>query len=45
MKKIVEDHGGRAAIANVAPRGACVTIELPAAAQDAPRRVTARARV
>jgi len=45
VKKIVEDHGGRAAIANVAPRGACVTIELPAAAQDAPRRVTARARV
>jgi nitrogen fixation/metabolism regulation signal transduction histidine kinase len=45
VKKIVEEHGGRAAIANVAPRGARVTIELPAAAQDAPRRVTPRARV
>lgn len=45
VKKIVEEHGGTAAIANVAPRGACVTIELPAAAQDVPRRVAARARV
>jgi PAS domain S-box-containing protein len=45
VKKIVEEHGGTATIANVAPRGACVTIELPSAAQDVPRRVAARARV
>ena len=45
VKKIVEEHGGTAAIANVAPRGACVTIQLPAAAQDTARRVAARARV
>jgi nitrogen fixation/metabolism regulation signal transduction histidine kinase len=44
VKKIVEEHGGTAAIANVAPRGTCVTIQLPAA-QDTARRVAARARV
>jgi len=45
VKKIVEEHGGTAAIANVSPRGACVTIELPAAAQGARRRMATRARV
>ena len=45
VKKIVEEHGGTVAIANVVPRGACVTIGLPAAAQGVPRRVAARARV
>jgi nitrogen fixation/metabolism regulation signal transduction histidine kinase len=45
VKKIIEEHGGTAAIANIAPRGACVTIQLPAAAQDAARRVATRARV
>jgi PAS domain S-box-containing protein len=45
VKKIVEEHRGTAAIANVAPRGARVTIQLPAAAQDAARRLTARAQV
>ena len=44
VKKIVEEHGGTAAIAHAAPRGTCVTIQLPAA-RDAARRVAARARV
>jgi nitrogen fixation/metabolism regulation signal transduction histidine kinase len=46
VKKIVEEHGGTAAIANVAPRGALVTIRLPAAAaQDVASRPAARAQV
>jgi len=46
VKKIVEEHGGTAVIANVAPRGALVTIQLPAAAaQDAASRPAARAQV
>ena len=45
VKKIVEEHGGLAAIANVAPRGARVTIRLPAAAQEVARRSPARAQV
>jgi nitrogen fixation/metabolism regulation signal transduction histidine kinase len=45
VKKIVEEHGGTAAIANVEPRGARVTIELPAATHDAARRPVARAQV
>ena len=45
VKKIVEDHGGTAAIANVAPRGALVTVRLPAAAQEIARRSPARAQV
>ena len=45
VKKIVEEHGGTAAISNVAPRGACVTLQLPGVAQDTARRVAARARV
>ncbi len=45
VKKIVEDHGGSAAIANVAPRGALVTVRLPAAAQEIARRSPARAQV
>ena len=45
VKKIVEDHGGSAAIANVAPRGARVTVRLPAAAQEIARRSPARAQV
>ena len=32
VKKIIEEHGGDVAIANVAPRGARVTITLPSAA-------------
>ena len=45
VKKIVEEHDGTAAIANVRTRGACVTIELPAATQDVARRSAARAQV
>ena len=32
VKKIVEEHGGEVAIANIAPEGARVTITLPSAA-------------
>ncbi len=45
VKKIVEEHGGTVTIANAAPRGARVTIQLPAAAQDVARRPAARAQV
>jgi len=45
VKRIVEDHGGSAAIANVAPRGARVTVRLPAAAHELARRSPARAQV
>jgi nitrogen fixation/metabolism regulation signal transduction histidine kinase len=45
VKKIVEEHGGAATIANVAPRGARVTVQLPRAAQDVARRPAARAQV
>jgi len=45
VKKIIEEHGGSVAIANIAPRGARVTIRLPAAAQDVARRSAARAQV
>jgi nitrogen fixation/metabolism regulation signal transduction histidine kinase len=45
VKKIVEEHGGSVTIANVAPRGARVTLALPVAAQDASRRTAARAQV
>ncbi len=45
VKKIVEEHGGAATIANVAPRGARVTIQLPAAALDIARRPAARVQV
>jgi nitrogen fixation/metabolism regulation signal transduction histidine kinase len=45
VKKIVEEHGGAVAIANVAPGGARVSIRLPAAAQDVARRPQARAQV
>ena len=38
VKKIVEEHGGSATIANVPPRGACVTILLPMTAQGAARK-------
>lgn len=38
VKKIVDEHGGTATIANAPPRGACVTIQLPVAAQDAAKR-------
>jgi signal transduction histidine kinase len=41
----VEEHGGTAAIANVEPHGARVTILLPAAAPDVARRAVARAQV
>jgi nitrogen fixation/metabolism regulation signal transduction histidine kinase len=45
VKKIVEEHGGTAAVANVEPRGALVTILLPRAAPDVARRAVARAQV
>jgi len=45
VKKIVEEHGGTAAIANVAPRGARVIIRLPAATQEPARRSAARVQV
>jgi nitrogen fixation/metabolism regulation signal transduction histidine kinase len=45
VKKIIEEHGGTAAIENIAPRGACVTLQLPAATQDITRRAAARAPV
>ena len=45
VKKIVEEHGGTVAIANVAPRGARVDLRLPAAARDVARRPAAQARV
>ena len=45
VRKIVEDHGGTAAIANVEPCGARVTILLPGAAHDVARRAVARAQV
>ena len=38
VKKIVEEHRGTVTIANVPPRGACVTIQLPGAAQDVARK-------
>ena len=45
VKKIVEEHGGSAAIENIAPRGARVTLLLPVAAQDIARRAAARSPV
>ena len=41
VKKIVEEHGGEVSIANVAPRGARVTITLPTAAARAPSKSSA----
>jgi nitrogen fixation/metabolism regulation signal transduction histidine kinase len=41
VKKIVEEHGGDVAISNVTPRGARVTITLPAAATQAAGHKTA----
>jgi nitrogen fixation/metabolism regulation signal transduction histidine kinase len=42
VKKIVEEHGGDVMIANVAPRGARVTVTLPtAAAHQAARKSAA----
>jgi PAS domain S-box-containing protein len=41
VKKIVEEHGGEVAISNVAPRGARVTISLPAAAAGLDRKTAA----
>jgi len=45
VKKIVEEHGGTAAVANMEPRGARVTILLPGTAPDVARRAVARAQV
>jgi nitrogen fixation/metabolism regulation signal transduction histidine kinase len=45
VKKIVEEHSGAAAIENTPPRGARVTLLLPAAAQDVARRAAARSPV
>jgi len=45
VRKIVEEHGGTVTIANAAPRGARVAIQLPVMAQDAARRPSARAQV
>ncbi|HEY0337471.1 MAG TPA: ATP-binding protein [Burkholderiales bacterium] len=41
VKKIVEEHGGDVTIANVAPRGARVTISLPTAAAYAATKKSA----
>ncbi len=46
VKKLVEEHGGAVTIANVAPRGARVTVRLPAAVtQDSARRSNVQAKV
>jgi len=45
VRKIVEEHGGTVTIANAAPRGARVTLQLPEAALDISRRPAARAQV
>ena len=45
VKKIVEEHGGTAAVGNIEPRGARVTILLPRAMPDVARRAVARAQV
>jgi len=46
VKKIVEEHGGAVSIANVTPRGARVTVRLPAAVtQDPARRSGVQAKV
>jgi len=45
VKKIVEEHGGTAAIANMEPRGARVTVLLPGLAPDVAYRTVARAQV
>ena len=46
VKKIVEEHGGSVSITNVTPRGARVTVRLPAAVtQDPARRAAAQAKV
>jgi PAS domain S-box-containing protein len=46
VKKIVEEHGGTVTIANVAPRGARITVQLPAAiTQDSARRSGVKAKV
>lgn len=41
VKKIVEEHGGEVAIANVAPHGARVSVTLPSAARRAMSRSAA----
>jgi nitrogen fixation/metabolism regulation signal transduction histidine kinase len=41
VKKIVEEHGGQVAISNVTPRGARVSVTLPAAAIQAAGHKTA----
>lgn len=46
VKKIVEEHGGAVSIANVTPRGARITVRLPAAiTQDSARHSGAPAKV
>jgi len=46
VKKIIEEHGGEVSVANVAPRGARVTLRFPAAAARAAQRpADSRARV
>jgi nitrogen fixation/metabolism regulation signal transduction histidine kinase len=42
VKKIVEEHGGEVSIANVAPRGARVTVTLPVAAANGGARPSPR---
>ncbi|HXF66274.1 MAG TPA: ATP-binding protein [Burkholderiales bacterium] len=45
VKRIVEEHGGSVALANRAPRGARVTLRLPAAAHEPARQPAAQAKV
>jgi nitrogen fixation/metabolism regulation signal transduction histidine kinase len=45
VKRIVEEHGGSVTLANVAPRGARVTLRLPVATPELARPPVQRARV
>jgi nitrogen fixation/metabolism regulation signal transduction histidine kinase len=42
VKKIIEEHGGTVEISNIAPHGARVTLNFPAAVQTAAIKAAAR---